>query len=194
MEKSNLKSNKYKYKLKQLGSVKLNVKLKHFKNNNEVEENLTVFTLLEGIYNLKSLCEQKKIKVPELVNSLTDEDIKNIINYIDSLDSDDITDQYEKESDKIYHLLPVSWAKKYGVNEKRAPELKKESLILELMNIGINPFKIKECLLNKNNNFNSLDWDKICKDAVYFKKEIQDNMDAHYEKKLQICVTKILAT
>ena len=178
--------------IKQLGSIKLNVKLKFNSNKENMEETLTVFTFLKNIYEPESFFGVKEngkeeddykrsVEISDLVNNLTDKDIENVLKYIDSLNNEDITDQWDKDEDKVYHVLPISEMKECLSSEKQALTLKKESLILELMNLGVNPFKIKKCLQNESNKneFKSLSWNHICEHAVSFKKEIQDIQDRY---------------
>ena len=178
--------------IKQLGSIKLNVKLKFNSNKENMEETLTVFTFLKNIYEPESFFGVKEngkeednyegsVEISQLVNDLTDQDIENVLKYIDSLNNEDITDQWDKDEDKVYHVLPISEMKECLSSEKQALTLKKESLILELMNLGVNPFKIKKCLQNESNKneFKSLSWNHICEHAVSFKKEIQDIQDRY---------------
>ncbi len=194
MEKANLNgiNDEHQKNIKQLGSIELNVKLKFNSNKENMEETLTVFTFLKNIYKLKSFFGVKEngeeddykrsVEISDLVNNLTDKDIENVLKYINSLNNDDITDQWDKNKNnknKVYHVLPImDRGEKYLSSEEQelTLKLKKESLILELMNLGVNPFKIKRCLQNESNKneFKSLSWNHICEHAVYFKNEIQD--------------------
>ena len=168
IEESNLKTNKHEDELKQLGLIKINVRFRYGKNDKDV----TVFTFL------------KKMHTASAVNDLTNKDIKNIIKYIDILTDDDMTNSWNQKEDKVYHLLPISLSKQYGVNEQVSLRLKKESLILAMMNIGTNPFKIKRCLEDESSKseFKSLTWNQICKDAVFFKKAILGSIFKYNKK------------
>lgn len=189
MEKLNLEStnNEHKEKLEQLGSIELAAKLESSANDKNMGENLTVFTFLKNIYEPESFFGVKEngeeeddykrsVEISDLVNNLTDKDIENVLKYIDSLNNDDITDQRRTHKDQVYHVLPIMDGKQNLSDVEQALKLKKESLILELMNLGVNPFKIKRCLQNESNKneFKSLSWNHICEHALSFKKEIQD--------------------
>ena len=161
-----------KTKIKELGSIKLSVAFQsdgtQDNNNSNSTQDVTVFDFLR-----KMLTDSEKIF--NVRDTLTDEDIENIVKYIANLEDSDVTNQYSIMNDKIYHFLPISLDHNHNqkriVSEKRALELKKESLILGLILCGINPLRIRECLQSKNNEneFNGLSWNKICKDAVCFK-------------------------
>ena len=184
MQPSN-NGSEHELKIKQLGSIKLSVAFQsddaQDSDGSNLTQDVTVFSFLR-----KMLKDSEKIF--NVRNKLTDENIKNIVKYIANLEASDITDQDYKEGDKIYHFLPTSLDEKRIVSEKRALELKKENLILELILCGINPLRIKECLQSKNNEneFNGLSWNKICKDAVCFKKEIED-AQTQYEQLKREC-------
>ena len=194
MEKLNLEStnNEHKEKLEQLGSIELAAKLESSANDKNMGENLTVFTFLKNIYEPESFFGVKEngeeeddykrsVEISDLVNNLTDKDIENVLKYIDSLNNDDITDQRRTHKDQVYHVLPIMDGKQNLSDVEQALKLKKESLILELMNLGVNPFKIKRCLQNESNKneFKSLSWNHICEHALSFKKEIQDIQDRY---------------
>ena len=102
MDKSNLNciNDEDSKNINQLGSIKLSVELKSSANKENTEGTLTVFSFLKNMYNPESFCGKKEngyersVEISKLVNDLTDEDIENILKYIDYSNNDDIVDSF----------------------------------------------------------------------------------------------------